>query len=77
MCVDGILCFEAAFFAKKMSDFLAAKWERPYSVMSGWVRAHLSFAILRAALLCVRGSRTKWRSLGIIDGASLPIVTAD
>ena len=37
----------------------------------------VSFAILRAALLCVRGSRTKWRSLGIIDGASLPIVTAD
>ena len=27
----------------------------------GWVRARLSFAILRAALLCVRGSRTKWR----------------
>ena len=36
-----------------------------------------SFAILRAALLCVRGSRTKWRSLGIIDGASLPIITAN
>ena len=43
----------------------------------GWVRARLSFAILRAALLCVRGSHTKWRSLGIIDGASLPIATVD
>ena len=75
--VDGMLGSEAAFFVKRMSDFLAAKWERPYSVVSGWVRARLSFAILRAALLCVRGSRTKWRSLGIIDGGSLPIVTAD
>ena len=75
--VDGMLSSEAAFFVKGMSDFLAAKWERPYSVVSGWVRARLSFAILRTALLCVRGSRTKWRSLGIIDGASLPIVTAD
>ena len=42
-----------------------------------WIRAHLSFAILRAALLCARGSRTKWRNLGIIDGASLPIATVD
>ena len=28
----------------------------------GWVRARVSFAIFWAALLCVRGSRTKWRS---------------
>ena len=39
------------FFLKRLSDFLAANWERPYSVVSGWVRARLSFAILRAALL--------------------------
>ena len=75
--VDGMLGSEAAFFVKRMRDFLAANWERPYSLVSGWVRARLSFAILRAALLCVQGNRTKWRSLGIIDGASLPIVTAD
>ena len=75
--VDGMLGSEAVFFVKRMSDLLAAKWGRPYGVVSEWVRACLSFAILRAALLCVRGSRTKWRSLGTIDGASLPIVTAD
>ena len=46
-------------------------------MVMGWVRAHLSFAILRAVLLCVHGSRTKWRSLGIVDGASLPINAAD
>ena len=62
---------------KRLGDFLAAKWERPYSVVLGWVRARLSFAILRAALLCVHGSRTRWRSLGIVDGASLPIAAAE
>ena len=46
-------------------------------MVMGWVRARLSFAILRAALLCVCGSRTKWRSLGIVDGVSLPINAAD
>ena len=70
---------EAEFFVRRLGDFLVAKWERPYSVVMGWVRAHLSFAFLRAALLCklVRDSRTKWRSLGISDGVSLPLITVD
>ena len=51
---------------KKLGDFLAAKWERPYSVVMGWVRECLSFAILRAVVLCVHGSRTRWRSLGLL-----------
>ena len=68
--VDGMRGSEAEFFAKRLGDFLAARWERPNSVVMGWVRARLSFAFLWAALLCVRGSRTKWRSLGIVDGAS-------
>ena len=72
--VDGMLGSEAKFFVRRLGDFLAAKWERPYSVVMGWVRARLSFAILRATLLCVRGSRTKRRSLGISDGAFLPII---
>ena len=72
--VDDMLGSEAEFFVKRLGDFLAARWERPYSVVMGWVRARLSFAVLRAALLCVRGSRTKWRSLGIVDGASLPLI---
>ena len=42
-----------------------------YSVVMGYVRARLSFAIIRAALLCVRGSRTKWRSLSLADGAAI------
>ena len=68
---------EAEFFVKRLGNFLAARWERPYSVVMGWVRARLSFAVLRAALLCVRGSHTKWRSLGIVDGTSLPLNAVD
>ena len=75
--VDGMLGSEAESFVRRLGDFLAAKWERPYSVVMGWVRACLSFVILWAALLCVCGSQTKWRSLGISDGASLPLITVD
>ena len=46
-------------------------------MVMGWVRDRLSFAILWATLLCVHGSRIKWRSLGISDGASLPIIAVD
>ena len=68
---------EAKCFVKRLGDFLTAKWERPYSVVMGWVRACLYFAILLATLLCVHGSRTKWRSLGISDSASLPAIAVD
>jgi len=52
--VDGMLSSEAEFFVKRMGDFLAAKWERPYAVVMGWVRALLSFVILWPALcVCV------------------------
>ena len=75
--VDGLLAPEARFFVQRLSDNLSMKWEQPFGVVSSWVRAHLSFAILRAALLCVRGSRTKSRSLGIVDGDTLPMWTAN
>ena len=75
--VNGMLGSEAEFFVKRLGDFLASRWERPYNVVMGWVRPRLSFAVLWAVLLCVRGSRTKWRSLGIVDGASLPINPVD
>ena len=38
-------------------------------MVMGWVRD----VFIWAALLCVHGSRTKCRSLGICDGASLTI----
>ena len=31
----------AEFFVKRLGDILAARWERPCSVVMGWVRAHL------------------------------------
>ena len=33
----------------------------------------ISFSVVRASVLCVRGSRTKWRSLGLEDGAAIDL----
>ena len=44
--LDGMLSSEAEIIGKRLGEFLAAKWERPYSVVMGWVRVRLFFSIL-------------------------------
>ena len=74
--VDGVLGREANFCIKYLAQKLAHKWEKSNSEVLGWMRARLSFAILRATNLCLRGSRTKWRSaFGMDDGAGLPSIS--
>jgi len=54
---DGLIGIEGRSLLKQISRKLAAKWEQPYSVVCGFVNARINFAILRAANLCIRGSR--------------------
>ena len=61
-------------FLKRLGDRLAVKWERGYSEVMSWIRARLSFAVLRASILCLRASRTKWRSVEHFDGAPLALI---
>ena len=52
---------------------MATESIKSYPEVAGWVRTRLSFAILRATNLCLRGPRTKWRSgAAMDDGAGLP-----
>ena len=38
---------------------LSIKREQPYSLVMGWLRCQLSFSLLRSAVMCLRGSRSK------------------
>ena len=49
---------EAQTFYKRLADLLSHKRNVPYSSIIGWLRCKLSFAILRSAVLCIRGSRS-------------------
>ena len=69
--IDGVLGREARAFTKRLSLTLAEKWQRSYGSTLSWVRARILFATLRATNHCLRGSRTKWRSLGQEDGAAI------
>ena len=44
-----------------------------FAEVLSWIHARLAFAIVRASVLCIRGSRTKWRSLGLEDGAAIDL----
>ena len=48
----------AQTFYKRLADLLSHKRHVPYSSIIGWLRCKLSFAILRSAVLCIRGSRS-------------------
>ena len=45
-----------------------------YGEVLGWIKARLSFAIVRATNLCLKGSHVRWISSTGIDGAGLPVV---
>ena len=55
--VDGMLGGEAEVFMKVIGERLASKWDQSYDEVMGWIRARLTFAILRSSILCIRGSR--------------------
>ena len=72
--VDGMLGKEAAVFVKRIAERLSSKWGHNYSQVLGWIRTRLSFSILRATILCLRGSRTKWRSIDIVDSSPITLI---
>ena len=70
--VDGALGLEATYYLKQ---HICLKWEKSYGEVMGWLRASLTFTIMRATILCLRGSRVKWRSaLDMVDGIGLPSI---
>ncbi len=45
-------------FTKDYSRHVVKKQEKPYSIVMGWIRCQLSFAIIRSAIMCIRGTRS-------------------
>ena len=66
--VDGLVGAEMKTFLKVLAQKLSTKWDRPYSSTLYWIRTKLSFSLIRATNMCIRGSRSKWRGIGIEDG---------
>ena len=56
----GSMGKEGTTFYKRLADMLSRKQEKPYSVVMGWLRCRLTFALLRSAILCIRGTRSSF-----------------
>ena len=64
----GGMADECLRYHSRLAELLSAKKQESYATTISWVRAKVSFAILRSALLCLRGSRTpRRRNLDIKD----------
>jgi len=50
---------ECLRFHSRLAELLAAKKGESYSTTICWIRARTSFALLRSALVCLRGSRSR------------------
>ena len=55
-CTGG-MAPQSSMVVKRLAERLSIKKNLPFSVVAGWLRCRLSFALLRTTLLCLRGTR--------------------
>ena len=44
---------------QRLAGLLSEKWNTPYSVVMNWLRCRFTFALLRASIMCLRGTRSR------------------
>ena len=66
-CAAGGMGPECSAFYKQLASLLADKRGQSHATVSSWLRTKLSFALLRSALLCVRGTRNRFYKPAIAE----------
>ena len=44
---------------QRLASLLAEKWKMPYPVTINWLGCRFTFALLRAAIMCLHGTRSR------------------
>ena len=68
---NGGMGQEASTFYKRLADMIAQKRKHTYSVVMGWLRCRLSFALIRSSVMSIRGSRSSLYRSVYMDSISL------
>ena len=63
----GGMADEYVKYGSRLAELIANKKRESYSSAISWIRAKVSFAIVRSAILCLRGSRPRKRHLDFVD----------
>ena len=66
---------ECLIYHSRLSELINNKKGEVYSKTMAWIRAKISFSILRSALLCLRGSKTIRKLRCNIDNIDLDVET--
>ena len=73
----GGMCPECLRFHSRLAELIADKKGEHYSRTISWIRARTSFALLRSALICLRGSRTIRRRKMDLTNADIDIQNSE
>ena len=68
----GGMADECVKYHSRLAELIANEKGESYSSAISWIRAKVSFAIVRSAILCLRGSRSRRRQLDFV-GSDLQI----
>ena len=63
----GGMAVECVKYQSRLAELIANKKGESYSSPISWMRTKVSFAIVRSAMLCLRGSRSRRRQLDFVD----------
>ena len=69
----GGMANECTIFFKRLADAIAEKRKLPYSQVMSWLRCRISFALIRSAIMAIRGSRSKRMS----DSSNIPLASSE
>ena len=58
MLTTGGMGRAATTFFKRLASLLSENRKVSYSKIMGWIRCHLSFSLLRASIMTIRGARS-------------------
>ena len=58
----GGMAAECKQYHSRLAELVATKKGESYATTMSWIRARMTFALLRSALLCLRGSKAKRRT---------------
>ena len=64
---------ECQRYHSRLAELLAVMKQENYASTITWIRTRVSFAILRSALVCLRGSRSKGRTTPNIQETDLEL----
>ena len=62
----GGMSRECKTFYARLSEMISEKRKTPRSITSSWIRTKICFSLLNASLLCIRGSRSIYKTISVI-----------